>query len=462
MIRELQSLSLLDILPANLLEDKKVAAAAQALDAELQAVTRATVETMHLPRLEVLPEAVIDLLAWQWHVDFYEPIGMDIETKRKLVKESIAWHRIKGTPAAVAQLVSAVFGPSWTKEWFEYGGKPYHFRVVTENVTTDKAQLKLMYDAIYAAKNVRSVLDNIEFLLHLADDAEMTEGDKFKVYINPLLSDDYPWPGRVFDGSWSLGGCRYLDGLMQLDGSWYLDGSKGNACKLDSHIESLHLSQIRFPQIVDDFGHTAIKLDGGKVLNGEYVLGLNPLPIDNNGRIRIRKIHRLDGSWKLNGGDINYLDGSLYMDGRADLRGGGIRLNVSYIDDVLNGSKTCKRLEKVVPWSLLHPKLEDNAELAEDFSAWRRLRSEDASESTARNMALNEGVPLDGTMEFGENITPMDFAGTMEIRKAHRLNGGWSLDGGDLLYLSDFALDGTQMLSKRGNRFDIQRTYTRM
>ena len=115
MIKELQSLSLLDILPANLLEDKKVAAAAQALDAELQAVTRATVETMHLPRLEVLPEAVIDLLAWQWHVDFYEPIGMDIETKRKLVKESIAWHRIKGTPAAVAQLVSAVFGPSWTK-----------------------------------------------------------------------------------------------------------------------------------------------------------------------------------------------------------------------------------------------------------------------------------------------------------------------------------------------------------
>ena len=89
MIKELQSLSLLDILPANLLEDKKVAAAAQALDAELQAVTKATVETMHLPRLDVLPEAVVDLLAWQWHVDFYEPLGMDIETKRKLVKESL-------------------------------------------------------------------------------------------------------------------------------------------------------------------------------------------------------------------------------------------------------------------------------------------------------------------------------------------------------------------------------------
>ena len=461
-MNDLEKISLLQLLPSNLAKIDDIRQAASALDAELQKVTKNIKHCLLYPRLEELSEAEIDLLAWQFHVDFYEPIGMDIETKRKLVKESIAWHRIKGTPAAVAQLVSAVFGPSWTKEWFEYGGKPYHFRVVTENVTTDKAQLKLMYDAIYAAKNVRSVLDNIEFLLHLADDAEMTEGDKFKVYINPLLSDDYPWPGRVFDGSWSLGGCRYIDGLMQLDGSWYLNGSKGNACKLDSHIESLHLSQIRFPQIVDDFGHIAIELNGGKVLNGEYVLGLNHLPMDNNGRIRISKIHRLDGSWKLNGGDINYLDGSIYMDGRADLRGGGIRLNVSYIDDVLNGSKTCKRLEKVVPWSLLHPKLEDNAELAEDFSIWRRLRGEDVSESTARNMALNEGIPLDSIMELGENITPVDFAGTLEIRKAHRLNGGWSLEGGDLLYLSDFALDGTQMLSKRGNRFAIQRTYTRM
>ena len=101
MIKDLQSLSLMDILPDSILADKKVAAAAQALDAELQAVTQAAVETMHIPRIDILPEAVIDLLAWQWHVDFYEPLGMDIDTKRRLIKESIAWHRIKGTPAAI-------------------------------------------------------------------------------------------------------------------------------------------------------------------------------------------------------------------------------------------------------------------------------------------------------------------------------------------------------------------------
>ncbi len=109
MIKDLTSISLLDILPSNLLEDPQVSAAARALDVELQAVTRATAETLHLPRLDELPETVVDLLAWQWHVDFYEPLGLDIATKRRLVKESIAWHRTKGTPAAVEKMLKAVW-----------------------------------------------------------------------------------------------------------------------------------------------------------------------------------------------------------------------------------------------------------------------------------------------------------------------------------------------------------------
>ncbi len=463
MVKDVGTVSLLDILPDSILADKQISAAAQALDWELQRVTAATAEVLHLPRLDVLPEKVVDILAWQFHVDFYEPVGMDLETKRNLVKESIAWHRIKGTPAAVDKLVSTVFGDSWTKEWFEYGGKPYHFRVVTENVTTDKAQLKLMYDAINTAKNVRSILDNIEFLLHLADDAEMAEGDKFKVYVNPLLSDDYPWPGRRLDGTWRLGGCRYLDGTKLLDGSWQLNGATENAYRLDSHIESLHLSQIRFPHISEDFGKAAIPLDGSQLLDGSCSLGADALPMDANGKIKVSKLRRLDGTWKLDGGDINYLDGSIYLDGRGDLSGGGNRLRVSYFEDVLDGTKGTRRLEKIVPWSLLHPQLEDSIEVDDDLAAWKKLRSEDVAESTSRAMTLDEGIPLDGTIELGETITPIDFAGSMEIRKAHRLNGGWQLDGGDLLQLDGtWRLDGTYGLDKRGNRLDIQRTYTRM
>lgn len=217
MIKELQSLSLLDILPANLLADKKVAAAAQALDAELQAVTRATVETMHLPRLEVLPEAVIDLLAWQWHVDFYEPIGMDIETKRKLVKESIAWHRIKGTPAAVEKVVTAAFDSASVMEWFEYeegAGEPYHFRLTTTDTMHGSDSYKEMIRAIESVKNVRSVLDGIIFKFTMQDTVKKPIDETPEFYPTFDMVDNFPVARRLYGTGVTYGNGIYYGGAV--------------------------------------------------------------------------------------------------------------------------------------------------------------------------------------------------------------------------------------------------------
>ena len=163
MSKDLQSTSLLDILPQNLLADKKINAAARALDDELQKITEATRNALLLPRLDELSEEVIDLLAWQWHVDFYEP-SMSIETKRQLVRESIAWHRIKGTKAAVEKMARTVFKGGVVTEWFEYGGEPYHFRIdllTAPNITQDDTARLLA--VVNASKNVRSVLDELRF-----------------------------------------------------------------------------------------------------------------------------------------------------------------------------------------------------------------------------------------------------------------------------------------------------------
>ena len=163
MSKDLQSVSLLDILPPNLLADEQINAAAQELDTELQKITAATKEALLLPRLDELSEEVIDLLAWQWHVDFYEP-SMSIETKRQLVRESIAWHRIKGTKAAVEKMAQTVFKGGVVTEWFEYGGEPYHFRIdllTAPNITQDDTARLLA--VVNASKNVRSVLDELRF-----------------------------------------------------------------------------------------------------------------------------------------------------------------------------------------------------------------------------------------------------------------------------------------------------------
>jgi hypothetical protein len=96
--------------------------------------------------------------------------------------------------------------------------------------------------------------------------------------------------------------------------------------------------------------------------------------------------------------------------------------------------------------------------IGEDVSLIKRLCGINLDDSTMRPIELDEGLPLDGTLQLGDNITPFEAETNLEVRKAHRLNGQWVLDGGDLLMLDGvFYLDGTEMLSERGNRLEISR-----
>ena len=167
MSKKLQSTSLLDILPENLLADAQIYAAARALDDELQKVTAATRDALILPRIDELSEEVVDLLAWQWSVDFYDNT-MPLADKRNTVKQSIAMHRIKGTRRAVELALHMVYTSGEVSEWFEYGGQPYYFRVrfiEPENICTEDVDRVIRI--INAVKNTRSWLESIGFTRHV-------------------------------------------------------------------------------------------------------------------------------------------------------------------------------------------------------------------------------------------------------------------------------------------------------
>lgn len=167
MSKELQSTSLLDILPENLLADAQIYAAARALDDELRKVTAATRDALILPRIDELSEEVIDLLAWQWSVDFYDELK-SLAEKRNAVKQSIAMHRIKGTRRAVELALHMVYTSGEVSEWFEYGGRPYYFRVrFIEPNSISTEDVDRVIRIINAVKNTRSWLESIGFTRHV-------------------------------------------------------------------------------------------------------------------------------------------------------------------------------------------------------------------------------------------------------------------------------------------------------
>ena len=164
MIQNIWTPSLIDILPPILLKDEKLNAAARALDLELQRLSTDARLVLHLPRLDELPNKVLDELAWQYHVDFYRPSNMDLETKRKLIRNSILDHRIKGTKAAVLNLLNKITRGAKVQEWFEYpNGKPYFFKVNLQGLLDYDDEGEIFLEMINATKNARSWLDAIDF-----------------------------------------------------------------------------------------------------------------------------------------------------------------------------------------------------------------------------------------------------------------------------------------------------------
>lgn len=157
---DMKTASLLDLLPANLCNDPSLQAAALAIQNELQVTTEAIYKLSIWDRINELNNTEVDELAWQLHVDFYDTT-LPIDQKRKLVENAIKFHRRKGTPSAVEELMTTIFGDGIVEEWFEYGGQPGYFRVITSNFSATTEHADRFLRAVNSVKNMRSWLDSV-------------------------------------------------------------------------------------------------------------------------------------------------------------------------------------------------------------------------------------------------------------------------------------------------------------
>lgn len=120
---------LVEVLAPSIKDDAVIKAAAHAVDAALLPVVNAIPRMLLWARLwqderglspslsrivhfcgglPPLSDEELELLAWQMHVDFWDP-AWPRSVREHLVKYSTAWHRIKGTPASVRNALS-LFG----------------------------------------------------------------------------------------------------------------------------------------------------------------------------------------------------------------------------------------------------------------------------------------------------------------------------------------------------------------
>lgn len=119
------------LLPAPLKSDSTMLALGVSISDTLQENIRLARLDIIYPRIDELDELTLDILARDFHVDWYDDT-YPIDAKRSIIKSSVRVHKRLGTKFAVVRAIGDIFPNSEVQEWFEYGGTHHRFRIILD------------------------------------------------------------------------------------------------------------------------------------------------------------------------------------------------------------------------------------------------------------------------------------------------------------------------------------------
>lgn len=126
------------LLPSSIAEDADIKAMLAALDAFWREIAPAIPTLGVLAAIDQQPDAVLDELAYQFHVDYYDA-AWPVPTKRQVIINSIRLHRIAGTRGAVEDVIDSIWpDEAVLSEWWEHGGEPGTFQVALASGVTQE------------------------------------------------------------------------------------------------------------------------------------------------------------------------------------------------------------------------------------------------------------------------------------------------------------------------------------
>lgn len=126
-------------------------------------------DTLLVSIIDNVPADALPHLAEQYHITGNEGWlqALSETEKRNLIKSSIKMHRYKGTKYALEEIFKTLNIVGNIEEWFDYDGKPYHFKVILQifNRSINEETETKLRALIDEYKNERSWLEEIQFHL---------------------------------------------------------------------------------------------------------------------------------------------------------------------------------------------------------------------------------------------------------------------------------------------------------
>lgn len=194
-----------NLILAESIQDEKILAAAQALDEQLKLLSASIEETLHLPRLDKLTGDILDLLAWQFHLDFYDGANLSDKKKRNLIRQSIAQHRRLGTRWAVQQVLKEFFNEPQLQELGNF-----YFRIKSKGYSATPEEEQMFWRMLEHSKNVRSWLAGLDFDFSPTEPTTVRAGSALAIAGVQTI-----WPARIPEQTTTL----YAGNILHVDGN---------------------------------------------------------------------------------------------------------------------------------------------------------------------------------------------------------------------------------------------------
>ena len=149
------------IMPENLAGQVETQAFAYAVGRQIEKLCAYSDAARTYAAISTMPEWLLDYMAVELRTPSYDE-NYSIKTKRTLIQGSLLFYTQMGTPAAVNRIIETIFETGYIEEWYEYDGKPHHFRAyVGDGGEVGPGELEEFRRVLSSVKRLSSWLDDI-------------------------------------------------------------------------------------------------------------------------------------------------------------------------------------------------------------------------------------------------------------------------------------------------------------
>lgn len=276
MIKTLDNFEIGDLLSDSLKKDKNIAALAYALTPIFQKVYS---QTQLVQMFEGIPDHLLDFVAFEEAAEFYD-VNMTNEQKRLIIANSESIHKTKGTVAAIEDVIAPFFPKGKVREWFEYGGDPYHFHIYANEYLKNEQDIVKLFRMVNTVKRQSTRFERVFFNWKNDVPVQAVEGNN-NIQIHPFT-------GALLCGQWpeasTLG--RFIEAgtiTMQRDSFYKVDSTYRYPGFFANSEERLELLKKEFESIIQlesaptDYSNIEFLMANESLMVGKFRTGSTEL-----------------------------------------------------------------------------------------------------------------------------------------------------------------------------------------